>query len=59
MEHRIHPLDIYNTPTSDNEEVKGHQEWEEQFVAIDLLNMARIVQETSPMDNLTSLTKKP
>ncbi len=29
MEHRIHPFYIYKTPTSDNEEVKGNQQWEE------------------------------
>jgi hypothetical protein len=59
MEHKIHLLDIYKTPTSDNEEVKGNQQWEEQSVAIDLLNMAIIVQEITPMDNPTLLTKKP
>ncbi len=58
MEHRIHPLDIYKT-TSDNEEIKGNQQWKEQSIAVDLLNMARIVQEITPMDNPTSLTKKP
>lgn len=43
MEHRIHPLDIYKTTTSDNEEIKGNQQWKEQSIAVDLLNMARIV----------------
>jgi hypothetical protein len=59
MEHRIHPLNIYKTPTSDNEEIQGNQQWKEQSIAVDLLNMARIVQEITPMDNPTSLTKKP
>ncbi len=59
MEHRIHPLDIYKTPTSDNEEVKGNQQWEEQSITIDLWNMVGIVQEITPMDNPTSWTKKP
>jgi hypothetical protein len=59
MEHKIHPLDIYKTPVNDNEEIKGNQEWEEQSIAINLLNMAKIVQEIAPMDNPTSLTKKP
>jgi hypothetical protein len=54
MEHRTRSLNTYITPTtSDNEEgeedynlddeAKGNQQWEEHFVAIELLNIVGIV----------------
>jgi hypothetical protein len=56
MEHRTRPLNTYITPTrSDNEEgeedynlddeAKGNQQWEEHFVAIELLIIVGIVQK--------------
>jgi hypothetical protein len=64
MEHRTRPLGTYITPTSDNEEgeedynlddeVKGNQQWEEHFVAVELLNIVGIVKKKTPTNNPTT-----